>query len=209
MAEKAIEAGVRYIDKGIYTPRRILRLPNSKNSKSGLFKIPLTHQETRDMDICGILKLAENPRPDDSYAAPLLCEKAVNWYRDAIERTKNRVESHRSVEKNIIANLKQGWRIPPCVKNIQEAILPDGIRHHAYFSLARFYSWIGMHPTAILELIQTIDNKHPIRDPESIERSIKSAGSHAGFAGCNDEAFEKYCCKDICFYAKLKTNNKT
>ena len=208
MAEKAEDAGARFIDKGIYTPRRILRFPNSKNSKSGLDKISLAHEELRDMDTNAILKLAENPRPDDSYASPVYCEKAVKWYRDAIECTKSRIENHRSVKKNITTNFKDGWRIPPCIKNIQETILPDGIRHRAYFSLARFYSWIGMHPAEILELIQTIDTKHPIQDPGSIKRSIKSACTHAGFAGCNDVALKKYCCKDICFYEQVKAQKE-
>jgi len=66
-----------------------------------------------------------------------------------------------------------------------------------------------MHPDEIFELIQIIDNKNPIRDPSSIERVIRSAREHPGFAGCDDEVFKKYCCKDICFYAKLKGQNKS
>jgi len=209
MAEKAEEAGARFIDKGIYTSRRLFRYPNSKNSKSGLYKIPLPYEELRDMDINGILKLAENPRPEDSYAFPVMCKSAVSWNHDAIERVQKGISNHHSSDKNTSTKFKKGWRRPPCVKNIQEAIFPDGIRHHAYLSLARFYSWINMHPDEIFELIQIIDNKNPIRDPGSIERAIRSACEHPGFAGCDDEVFKKYCCKDICFYAKLKGQNRS
>lgn len=50
------------VDLGIYNQNRIFRTINSKNHKSGLYKIGLTSRELFDLSIDGIKELAQNPR---------------------------------------------------------------------------------------------------------------------------------------------------
>ena len=204
MAEKAEKQGVRFIDKVVYSKRRIWRLPNSINSKSGLFKILLTYEELRDMDIAGIMKLAEAYRPDDTFVTPAVCEKAAEWYLRAIECVEKNVKAP-SIGK-INKKFKKGWRMPPCIKTIEASVVPDGIRHKLYLSLARYYGYLNMHHEEIVERLEAIDQRHPIRDPDSIERAIKFGCEHPGFPGCDDPALQKYCRKERCFYAKLKAS---
>jgi DNA primase large subunit len=96
--------------------------------------------------------------------------------------------------------------MPPCIKAIQDAVLPDGVRHRAYLSLARFYRWIGMHPDEIREWIKVIDSRNPIRDPDYINRTIEWACAHPGLPGCNDESLRRYCRSENCFYVRIKKN---
>lgn len=201
MAEKAEMTGVQFIDKGVYTNRRIWRLPNSINSKSGLFKIPLTYEELRDISIDGILEIAESLRPEDSFAVPRECQKAVVWYRTAIECLEKKSIQSSSVKK-INSQFKNGWRMPPCIKAIEAAVIPDGIRHELYLALARYYAYLNMHHEEMQDRIEAIDQRNPIRDPDSIQRAVKFGCEHPGFPGC--EAFKKYCRMENCFYAKLK-----
>jgi hypothetical protein len=66
--------GLLTIDLKIYERLRLWRWPNSINSRSGLYKIPLTLQELTTLDIPAIQQLAASPRllesaPDDDWDA--------------------------------------------------------------------------------------------------------------------------------------------
>ena len=207
MAQKAQQYGVPFLDNAVYTNRRIWRMANSINTKSGLFKIPLTFEEIRDMDITGIQKLARFRRADDSLAISKTCEQTAQWYRTAINYFENQPAKSKDHAKNTNQEFKNGWRMLPCVKQIQETTLCDGSRHHIYMILARYYSYLNMHHDEILERIEAIDRQNPIRDSDSIERFVKFGCEHPGFSGCNDDVLQKYCCSPKCFYAKLKTRD--
>jgi hypothetical protein len=207
MAQKAGAEGVRFLDESVYTGKRLWRLTNSRHSSSGLFKIPLRYEELRDISIDGIRKLAANPRPDDTLARHAVCEEAVGWYRKAIS-VATQLQAH-SAHRQPSTTFRNGWRIPPCVKAIQEATLPDGIRHQTYLSLARFYRWIGMHPDEIRERIEEFDSRNPIQDPDSIERTVAWGCDHPGFPGCHNESLRRYCRPDRCFHVKRKDTRET
>ncbi|MDI6450457.1 hypothetical protein [Anaerobaca lacustris] len=207
MARRARDAGVCHIDESIYTRKRIWRILLSRHSKSGLFKIPLSYEELRDISIDGIKKLAANPRPEDSLARHQVCEEAVEWYRRALA-VSAKLDGGSRGQVSTTKPFRDGWRMPPCIKAIQEVTLPDGIRHQTYLSLARFYRYIGMHPDEIHEQIEALDGRHPIRDPDYIERTVAWASDHSGFPGCDDESLRQYCRPEKCFYAKLKNNRK-
>lgn len=204
MAEKAEESGIRFIDKGVYTLKRIWRLPNSRNGKSGLFKIPLSYEELRDIDIKGIQRLAKTPRPQNSFVTPILIPEVAKWYNQAlkcVERTK---------ENNLLktdndGNFKTGWRKPPCIRAIEKATIPEGIRHSLYVHLARYYAWLGMHPDGIIEEIQEIDLRNPVEDPDSILRAVKSGCKYAGFPGCSNRLLRRYCNPSNCFLSQLNS----
>lgn len=66
-------AGVR-IDPAIYDHQRLFRLPNSKHSRSGLYKRPLTLEELHGVNAAGIRALAEHPAEQDLPIAAEHCE---------------------------------------------------------------------------------------------------------------------------------------
>ncbi|OHB49689.1 MAG: hypothetical protein A2Y10_05905 [Planctomycetes bacterium GWF2_41_51] len=206
MAKKAEQSGAKFIDQAVYTNKRIFRLSNSINSKSNLYKIPLTFEELRDIDVSGILEISKSPRPEESFCNSKPSATAIHWYREAIKCMKNKNNQFSSIKKLNI-KFKHGWRIPPCIKEIEKTILPDGIRHDTYLLLARYYSYLNMHYYEIVERLGNIDNRNPIRDLDSIERITEFAIEHPGFAGCDNQVLKKYCKNQNCFYAKLKNNN--
>ena len=83
-----------------------------------------------------------------------------------------------------------------------------GIRHDAYLSLARFYSWINMHPRELAEKLHLFDHKNPIKDPGSIDRMIDWATEHPGFPGCENAILKRFCDEENCFYYSLKSGDK-
>jgi hypothetical protein len=203
MAVKAQAQGIRFLDTGVYTNKRIWRMPNSIHGKSNRFKIPLTYEELRDIDIDRIVKLAQNPRPQDSFVMPQVCQAAARWYRRAIECFE-KTHTARPSGRKVNSQFKRGWRMPPCVKAIETAVVPDGIRHQLYVSLARYYGYLNMHHDEMLDRLEAIDQRNPIRDPDSIERAVSFGCTHPGFPRCDDPAIARYCQKDKCFYARLK-----
>ena len=207
MAIKAVDAGVKTLDTGIYTQGRLWRMPNSINSKKGLYKIPLTFKELRDLDAAAIAELAKNPRGDDSFASCEFCQSTADWYREAISVLEKQSKTP-AASPQMTLEFERGWRVPPCVKAIEEATIPDGTRHYLYTDLSRYFAFLGMHPLEILERIQKIDSRNPIPDPTSIERSVRWGCAHPGFPGCDNTSLRNYCKKEICFYAKLKNQNR-
>jgi hypothetical protein len=203
MALKAVDDGVRSLDTGIYGQGRLWRMPNSINSKKNLYKIPLTDEELRDLDAATIAGLAKNPRGDDSFASCEFCQATADWYREAISVLEKQSKTP-AASPQMPLEFKQGWRVPPCIKAIEEATVPDGIRHSVYITLGRYYAYLNMHPLEILERIQKIDSRNPIPDPTSIERSVRWGYAHPGFPGCDNTSLRKYCKKEMCFYAKLR-----
>jgi DNA primase large subunit len=199
---------VLFADTSVYTGRRLWRLINSINSKSGLHKIPISHKELLHLSANDIMELARQSRSEDFLAAAIPSHRAIEWFQQALTCMLKTKDKSNYSEQHTAANFKRGWRTPPCIKNVLQNTLPDGIRHNAYLSIARFYSWINMHPCEIEEQLNRLDQNNPISDPASIQRIISWAAEHPGFAGCDNEVLKNYCDKDVCFYHKLKPGEK-
>ena len=204
LAGRLAKEGVQNIDLGIYQASRILRLPNSINSKSGRHKIGIEFQELRDFGIDYVLDLARSPREYDSLAVPEFSPRASAWLRDAVEWSRKRKE-RRGVNSGTREGFRRGWRIPPCIRAIEAApLLPDCIRHQSYLALAQYWAWLGAHPLEIEERIRRVDDRHPIQDTACIERMVKYGTQHPGFRGCQDAAFQRYCRAEECFLARKR-----
>jgi hypothetical protein len=89
VAELIAASGVSGVDPDMYTALRLWRSPNTRNAKSGLFKIPLTMHELLTLDIDAIKELAASPRiieqPDDDDWLPRR-ELVALWERTASGR---------------------------------------------------------------------------------------------------------------------------
>lgn len=208
MASNAQKQGVPFVDTSVYTGRRLWRLVNSVNGKSGLYKIPIFHKELLHLSIEILMELAKQPRTEENLSIATPNQRTIEWYKYALScmaRIKNKPHFKTTASA---MDFKRGWRVPPCIKNIQQNTLPDGIRHNAYLSLARFYSWINMHPQELEEKLHLLDHKNPISDPNSIQRIINWSTEHPGFAGCENEILKRFCDKENCFYYTLKLGDK-
>jgi len=209
MAYNARCQGVEFIDAGVYTKRRLLRLVNSLHGKSRLYKIPLYHKELMHLRTDKLLEMAKQPRDENIFIEPPRNKKAAQWYRYALKCIGNIKTKAVKTGDNGTCGFKRGWRIPPCIKALQASTLADGTRHQAYLCLARFYSWINMHPEEITERLNLIDSKNPINDHDSIDRIVKWSAKCPGFAGCDNEILKKYCKQYHCFYyRKFKETQK-
>lgn len=76
------------VDTNIYDAVRLWRLPNSINSKSGLYKIPLTLEEI-ELQLNDIRELAKTPRPEFKYPDIEEWHEFVDVFDKAKKRLKN------------------------------------------------------------------------------------------------------------------------
>ena len=98
----AAKAGVR-IDTAIYDANRILRLPNSRHPKTGLFKRRIDAEALFKLDVPAILELARNPAGDGLPSISDRCpELAEDWQAAELE-TKRKNEA-RAVVRTDSAN---------------------------------------------------------------------------------------------------------
>jgi hypothetical protein len=99
LAGKLAGKGVGGIDLSAYRPDWLLRLPNSRNSDTGLYVYPLEFKELRGLSTMDIRELAAKPRDAECLARAELSEKARAWFEQAtrfidwramVERSRNK-----------------------------------------------------------------------------------------------------------------------
>ena len=206
LAKRLAKEGLTHIDLAVYQPSRVLRLANSINSKTGLYKSPLEFKELRDLGLDYVLEIAKSPREEDSMAIPEECPQAIGWFNDAVDWVQARI-AYRKDEG--VHHFKNGWRKPPCIRKLETATLPQGTRHTGYFEMSRFYAWINMHPLEAEDHIRRIDDRNPIRDPDYISRVVHSARKYKGFSACGKQVFMQYCDQKRCFVERFRKSGSS
>ena len=83
LAERIIQAGVSHLDLGVYRRDQPIRLVNSLDPSSGLYRVPLEYKELRDFGLDYVLEVSQFPRQDESMAVPEECPRAVFWFAKA------------------------------------------------------------------------------------------------------------------------------
>ena len=176
----------------------MFRLANSVHSKSGLYKISLEYRELADLGLGYVLDLARQPREHDSMAIPTQADKATQWMHQAtawVRRPRAAPAMHGKVRDH------SGWRLPPCIRAVEHEVLPDGIRHAAYFEYARYLATIGAAPDEILRRLLDIDRRNSIHDDAHLESLAQRAARYAGFKTCPLPQLGDYCDRRQCFLA--------
>ena len=125
------ELVLQTIDIRIYDRKRLFRMPNSINSKSGLYKIPLNLNELMGMTYEQLYQLAGSPRfyifdaPGFIKAAH---DKFAEWFKVvSVERRR----SHKSYEIP-----KTPLPLFPCVTHVLEHGVEQGMRNNTTVAVA-------------------------------------------------------------------------
>lgn len=206
LAEQLSEEGLELLDLAIYQKARLWRLADTVNSKSGRYKIRLKYEELKDWSADKIRQKAQGPRALKESGQAMPSPKAAGYFKKTLADLAERKE--RTQRTRHTYTFKDGWRVPPCIRNIHNATLADGLRHTTYIALARFYGWINMHPEEAADRLHTIDKRHPIRDPGYIERIVDWGKQNPGFVGCENAALRKYCEPGRCFVPEPRRHRK-
>ena len=200
LAKRLAKEDLPHIDLAVYQPGRVLRLANSINSMTGLYKVALEFKELKDLGLDYVLEIAKSPREEDSMAMPEECPQATAWFNNAMDWLQKQ-QTH--CRHDGVHHFKNGWRRPPCIRNLETKTLLQGTRHTGYFEMSRFYAWINMHPLEAEDHIRRIDDRNPIRDPDYISRVVHSARKYKGFSACGKQVFMQYCDQERCFVKRF------
>ena len=147
--------GFSFIDMAIYEPKRLFRVLNTINAKSGLYKIPLTFTELRSLSVDEIKKLARNRRDvstlpvSEIHPVQSLSEMWLKWF------------NHDFAEPNQTA--KRNGDIVTLLEGAER-----GNRNDAAIKLAGTYLAAGLNESVTLATLKAWNrqNEPPLSESE-------------------------------------------
>ena len=179
----------KYADVSVTDKTRIIRLNNTLNSKSKLWKIYITNEELLELNALGIKALANKPR--QIKIPELQCEPIFDV-------------TVREVKKQTIKFKETLGKEPdpmlyPCIQTMLKGTSYGG-RHATALRIAAWLRW--RYPENVVRLImedwrkRVTTNENPFKEIE-MERIVTDCyKGHNGSGyryGCNDKVMDKHC----------------
>lgn len=162
------------VDTKIYDKKRLFRLPNTINSKTGLYKIKLTIDELKNITYDELKLIANNPREIQAkqYIINAKAQEAfVNWIEEI------RAEEKKTINHKVAREFLKRKELLPCIKYILVNGCLSGNRNNTTNALASALLQLGQPYNEVLETIQSWNstkNTPPLPGRE-IETTVLSA----------------------------------
>ena len=175
------------IDTGIYDYRRLFRVPNTVNTKTGLYKVPIMFKDLINMSYEDLLEYAS--RPHTFMKKPKIYNKKVHdAFYELLHRLSEREK--RTVNTSIARQYVSNKKLLPCVEYLLQNGADEGQRNNCTIALASALFQIGHSKeevTEILEVWNKTKNDIPISDKE-LYTTINSAYNNSRndmYYGCS------------------------
>ena len=175
------------VDTKIYDNKRLFRVPNTINHKTGLYKVPISYDKIKSINSYEELK---------QYAtAPKLNVPKVYKFnakaREAFDEIIERIDAEEKAKINtkLAKEFIQRKELLPCVQYILNHGAPKGARNNTTVALANSLFQVGKTYEEVLEIItywNKTKNEDPLDDNE-ILNTVRSAMNNAKqnrFYGC-------------------------
>jgi hypothetical protein len=175
------------IDTKIYDNKRLFRIPNTINHKTGLYKVAISYEKIKNMNSYDELK---------AYASkPKISKPCVYKYnhkaREAFDALIERIDAEEKAKINtkLAKEFIQKRELLPCVQYILKNGCAKGQRNNTTVALANSLFQVGKDFDEVLEII-TYWNKEKNEDPldqAEIRTTVMSAYNNAKqnrFYGC-------------------------
>ena len=193
-----------YADVSVSDKTRLIRVVNTLNSKSRLYKVPLTHAELHT-SIAQIQELAKNQRSTYKWTT-LECEPVF----DVLKR--KAIASDKEFETVTLGKTPDPvWY--PCIQTMMSGTA-QGSRHQIALRVAAFLRW--RYPEHIVRLImedwrQRVDlSTHPFTKAEMDKIVTDCYDGHNGNGynyGCTDIHMDNHCQSTCRLYKAKKSQN--
>jgi hypothetical protein len=161
------------IDTRIYDKVRLFRVPNSYHPRSGLYKIPITFDELRDLSLAELQTLAVKPRAP--FKQPLrYCSTANRIYQSYIKQWDDEVkrdDARRKGSKERKLNFT-----PPCIEHILTEGVREGKRNNTVAVLASYHMQRGLSLEETYEQLNIWNEEfcNPSLSTSEIEKTANS-----------------------------------
>lgn len=186
------------VDMQMYDRKRLLRLPNSINSKSGLYKVPVDYDFIRTSSFEDIKTYASMPHILN-YPEPKLINSAAEKFAEAVNKGKTKQEELMKSKWDIsIKNVEE----LPCVKKIMANGTDEGSRNKTGVALASSLIQSGHSIESSIEVLDKWNaNNSPMLDDGEIKKFVESAYKEMAKGikwGCASYRELGYCQPNIC-----------
>lgn len=184
------------LDWRIYDRRRLWRLPNSVNSKTGLYKIPLSVDEVLTLSVEEIKKLAKQPREIKAGTESI---QPLPNLQEIWKELVHKVENPPIQSLKRVADRKPyDGDDPPCVQHLLELRMREGEgRNNAAIMLFCYlYNFRGLLEKEAVSQVQEWNSRQyePLSDREL--KSLIKSGAEKGYVyGCH--TLEAYGCNRV------------
>ena len=155
------------LDRRIYDKRRLFRIPNSINAKTGLYKIPMTITELRTWNWRDISEMAQQQRQypwGKFYGNP----GAMRRWQEFLEYRSYKQDGPAKVEKFMLPEGKKKDLLP-CVAAALEVGVTKGSRNNTAVALASSLCQAGYTRD---EAVETLISWNEQNDPPVSDREI-------------------------------------
>lgn len=175
------------LDTKIYDNRRLIRLPNSINAKTGLYKIPVTYDKIRNIRRQDLLELAKQPQQEYEPSKELN-EKAAAQFRKIIKHSLERETRANTVRHAIIADAPQ--KLPICMKYLLSEPVAEGNRNDTLVVIASVLVQNGYSMEDTLQILYEWNsmNNPPLPQKEirtTCRSMLNRAHAERGGYGCS------------------------
>lgn len=164
------------IDTGIYDFRRLFRVPNTINTKTGLYKVPISFKKLINMTYNELIEYASQPRK--VIKKPIQYnQKAHDAFYELVNKLNEREK--RTVNTNIAREYVQNRKLLPCVQYLLQNGADKGQRNNSTIALANALFQIGHTRDEVVEILtewNNVKNEDPLSDRELLT-TINSAAS--------------------------------
>ena len=183
----------KYADSSVSDKTRIIRLNNTLNSKSRLWKIYITKEEMEKADELWIKATASKPRKIE--VPELKCEPVFNILEREVKK--------QTITFQTEMGAKPDQMLYPCIQKMLSGSA-YGSRHAIALRLAAWFRW--RYPEHTVKIImedwrlRVESEEHPFKKDEMdrIIRDCYKGHNGEGYRyGCMDQIMDKFC-KDTC-----------
>lgn len=163
------------IDTRIYDRKRLFRLPNSINSKTGLYKVPISSDMLWVCTLESIQEWASEPREIEVTAPRTLYYSTIKFRTivDTLNKAKDKTVSKERREFIIPSTPK---KLLPCVKEILSIGSQKGQRNNTTVALASSLMQSGKQ---LQDVIEILNEWNELNDPPLDEKEINTTATSA------------------------------
>lgn len=183
------------VDTSIYDKIRIFRLPNTINTKSGLYKVELYPFEL-NLQSKRILELAWEPRE----------ELEIEEEYDTNEFLKGLYDSYQQKEVKVFTGTTEGVKAKICMKKMMEGV-SEGNRDNVGLRVVTHLRQSGLSKNMIwAALTEWNQSNQPSLEQEELGRIFNQGLQQYDF-GCRDSIMQMYCDKSCVLWKEEYTLN--
>lgn len=171
----AANAGVQ-LDTGIYFGNALIRLPNTRHPKTGLFKRRIDADALFRLDIAGIREHARHPAGDGLPSVRQPSEELAKDWHEAEDRAGRVADARAAIRRD--NGTAPDARAPKYLVDLLRFGVEEGERHKTLFRCSAWLAEQGAPPSLCFSLLT-----EPGRDvgltPADVDRQIRCGIEHA------------------------------